>query len=132
MMQMVKRIVFGVVWFVVFYLSACFIGGGIAGGIAASKLGKNANATTGAAAGARAGEEFGKKYVMYILFLSATFAGIGTVAGILPGTRSGAAATPGQADMGPSHAESIDAPVGLTQTGNLHRRSIDGASDQTR
>lgn len=84
---MVKRVVIGVIWFVVLYIGACAIGGGVAGGMAASKLGKNANAQTGAAAGARAGEEFGKKWGTFILLGSATIAGIGTFGGILPGTR---------------------------------------------
>ncbi len=119
---MIKRIVFGVVWFVVFYFIASVVGGGIAGGVAASKLGKKGNASTGAAAGARAGEEFAKNYGMYILFLSATAAGIGTVAGFLPGTRpSVSPAQTAQAEADAAHCENIDAPVGLTQTGKLHR-----------
>ncbi len=120
---MIKRIVFGVIWFVAFFVGASFIGGGVAGGIAASRLPKNATAASGAAAGGRAGEEFSKKYGMYVLFLSATFAGIGAVAGFLPGTRprpSPAQLT--QAEIDASQAASSDAPVGLTQTGNLHRR----------
>lgn len=122
-MQMIKRIVVGVIWFVAFYVFASVVGGGIAGGVAASKLGKNANAQTGAAAGARAGEEFGKKYGMFILFGSAALAGIGTVAGILPGTRPSAPPEQiAQAEAEASHVEKVDAPVGLTKTGNLHRR----------
>jgi hypothetical protein len=120
---MIKRIVCGLAWFVAFYLIASMVGGGIAGGVAASKLGKNANAQTGGAAGARAGEEFGKKYGMYLLFGSMALAGIGTVAGILPGTRPSASPEQvAQAEAEASHAEKVDAPVGLTKTGNLHRR----------
>ena len=77
-----------------------------------------------------AGEEFGKKYGIYILFLSATFAGIGAVAGILPGTRSIAApAPPADGEAEPMPGGEVDGPVGLTQTGKLHRRSIDPADD---
>jgi hypothetical protein len=46
---MIKRIVFGLIWFVVLYFGACMVTGGIAGGIAGGKDPKNA-AATGAAA----------------------------------------------------------------------------------
>lgn len=79
---MVKRLLFGLLWFVVLYLLACCITGGIAGGITGSQ--DPANATFGA--GAKAGAEAVSALRGYLLAGSVLLSALGTWAGILPGT----------------------------------------------
>jgi len=86
-----KKIAFGFIWFIIFWLGALTIGGAISGGIAGAQV----DATTasegyqqGQAAGYEAGAAFGKKYGR-IIFIGSILAAVGgTLAGVLPGTRS--------------------------------------------
>jgi predicted nucleic acid-binding Zn ribbon protein len=77
-----KKIILGLVWWIVLYFSACILASAIAGGIAGSQDPKN-----GAQAGARAGEQVVLKYGSYFLAGSAVFALVGAGFGLLPGTR---------------------------------------------
>jgi hypothetical protein len=80
-----KRVFFAFVWFVVIYFVTCMIVGGIAGGIAGSKH-PNDMATAqraGGIAGAKAVEE----NRLIILLEAVLLTALGTVAGVLPGTK---------------------------------------------
>jgi hypothetical protein len=79
-----KKIVFGLVWWVVIFFVASFLASGIAGGIAGGKDPQHAHE-----AGARAGAEMAERYGAYILLGSAALAFAGAGFGILPGTRPG-------------------------------------------
>ena len=80
---MIKRIVFGFIWFVVLYLGSCTITGAIVGGMLASRTsGKISNEE---AANAGAGAVLAIRE--YLLFGTALAAGLGTLAGVLPGTK---------------------------------------------
>ena len=79
---MVKRVLFGILWFVVIYFAACTIVGAVAGGIAGFQ--DPANAT---ALGSRVGREVVEANKFLILGGSALLSFIGTGTGILPGTR---------------------------------------------
>ena len=80
---LIRKVVFGIVWFVLLFLSACFVAGFIAA------LGAGANATDPAiagAAGTAAAEAIVDKYTNLFLLGSFASALLGTVFGILPGT----------------------------------------------
>ena len=79
-----KRIVFGVVWFVVFWLGTSMICGGIIGAQAGAGT---TNYQDGYAAGQAAGQEFGRKYGLLIILGSLGLSVLGTVKGFLPGTK---------------------------------------------
>jgi hypothetical protein len=86
----VKRIVFGMIWFVVIWFGGLVLGGSIAGAIAGSQV-KATNITDGYAKGQQvgqvAGAEFGQKYGVAI-FIGALVLSIGgTAIGLLPGTK---------------------------------------------
>ena len=85
-----KRIFFGIVWFVIISLG-CLIGGGaIAGAIAGSEVTAGSvqeGYAKGQQVGQVAGAEFGRKY-SGLIFLGALVASIaGTATGVLPGTK---------------------------------------------
>lgn len=84
---MFKRILLGVVWFVVLYMGACMITGAIAGAIAGSQ--DPANAST---AGYQAGQQVVIALRGYFLLGALLLSIIGTSLGILPGTRKKAPA----------------------------------------
>ncbi len=79
-----KKILFGLLWWVVLYVGACVVAGVIAGGIARSKDPQNASQ-----AGALARDEVVTRLAGYFLLGSATLAFAGAGFGILPGTRPG-------------------------------------------
>lgn len=85
-----KRILFAVVWFVVFAFGGLILGSVVAGAIAGSQV----NATTvsegyakGQLAGEAAGAEFGRKYSGAILLGALVISIAGTAVGVLPGTK---------------------------------------------
>ena len=80
-----KRFLFGLLWAVVFYFVFCAVVGGIAGGQAGGKL-KDSRAAS--AAGAKAGAEATQRWLPSILGGSVVLAAVGSVAGILPGTKA--------------------------------------------
>ncbi|AMV38903.1 hypothetical protein [Planctomyces sp. SH-PL62] len=81
---MLKRILVGFVWFVVFYLGACGIVGGIAGGRAGAD---EKDPQKAAAAGGQAGAEAVNRVWGYLLVGSFVAATVGAKTGTLPGTR---------------------------------------------
>lgn len=86
-----KRIVFCIVWFVVFSVGGVMIGGAIVGGMAGSKLkvGNMSEAyAQGKQAGYTAGSEFGHQYGSRMILGAFIAAVIGSVAGVLPGTKN--------------------------------------------
>jgi hypothetical protein len=79
---MIKRILFGFLWFVVLYLAGSFLVGAIAGAIAGAKNPANAS-QVGAVAGAAAVAAFR----LYIFAGAVLLAVVGAWTGFLPGTR---------------------------------------------
>ena len=86
---MLKKIFFGIIWFVVIYFGICFIVGGIAGFVAGAENPENAS-QAGAAAGAAAVQ----KYLLFIFLGSIGAVIAGTVTEVLPGTKSKAVVEP--------------------------------------
>lgn len=89
-----KRVGFGILWFVVLWIGASAIGGGIAGAVASHASPDVANAKTaserysrGSDVGRVAGKEFDRKYGSLILSGSLLVSIIGTATSTLPGTR---------------------------------------------
>ena len=80
---MSKRILFGVLWFIVFYFAGCIVVGAIAGAIAGAQDPANAS-DAGAIAGTRAVEDLH----LYIVGGAVLLSGVGAWAGLLPGTRN--------------------------------------------
>ncbi len=78
---MIRRIIFGLLWFVLIYIVSCAVTGGVAGGYAG-----NADPANAAQAGAKAGAAAVEKIGTYLLIGSALFAAVGTYFGFLPGT----------------------------------------------
>ncbi|HEV2968960.1 MAG TPA: hypothetical protein VGY55_03155 [Pirellulales bacterium] len=80
-----KKVLFAFLWFVVLYFVACFLIGAVAGGIAGSHHPESVAAAqqAGMIAGARAVSEYRLLIVAGAMLLSA----MGSVAGVLPGTR---------------------------------------------
>ena len=79
---MLKRILFGMLWFVVLYMGACMITGAVAGAIAGSRDPANASA-----AGYQAGQQVVLSLRGYFLLGALALSVIGTSLGVLPGTR---------------------------------------------
>ena len=77
-----KRILFGLLWAIVFYFGACVLVGAVAGGIAGGNDPQNA-----AAAGAKAGAETVAAVRLYLLLAAFALATFGTWLRLLPGTR---------------------------------------------
>jgi predicted nucleic acid-binding Zn ribbon protein len=78
-----KKLVFGLVWWVVFFIGGSFLAGAIAGGIAGGRDPQHAQE-----AGARAGAEVAERFGVYILLGSGVLAFAGTGFGLLPGARN--------------------------------------------
>ena len=81
-MLIVRRIVFGFLWFIVFYFAACMLIGAVAGGFAGAKDPDNARE-----AGRIAGAEAVGRVLPLIVIGSLLGAAVGSATGFLPGTR---------------------------------------------
>jgi hypothetical protein len=79
---MIGRILMGILWFVALYMGACMLTGAIAGGIAGSRDPANAYA-----AGQQAGQQLVLALRGYFLLGALVISVLGTVYGILPGTK---------------------------------------------
>ncbi|CAN5386543.1 hypothetical protein BH11PLA2_BH11PLA2_08250 [soil metagenome] len=79
---MIRRVLFGLFYSVIFYFGSCVLTGAIAGAIAGGKDPKNASA-----AGAKAGREAVEAIGPFLLIGSVLLSVAGTWAGLLPGTR---------------------------------------------
>jgi hypothetical protein len=79
-----KKVLFGLVWWVVLFIVARMIAGGIIGGIAGSREPQNS-----VAAAVRETEEFFRKWNIVFLGASGAIALGGAGFGVLPGTRPG-------------------------------------------
>ncbi|HSI09069.1 MAG TPA: hypothetical protein VK985_10840 [Rariglobus sp.] len=79
---MIKKILFGLLWFIIFYFFACFVTGAIAGAIAGAKDPQNA-AQAGGLAGARAVAAIR----IYLALGALVLAWVGAWKEFLPGTR---------------------------------------------
>ena len=97
-----RRVIFAIVWFVIFAVGGLGIGGAIVGGAAGADAaaGSKTPPTTfsdgyrvGYNAGHSAGQELGRKYGGLILLVSLVLAVGGSALGILPGTRRRRVAT---------------------------------------
>ncbi|MGB8168684.1 MAG: hypothetical protein WCF18_14400 [Chthoniobacteraceae bacterium] len=89
---MIRRILFGLLWFVVFWIGTLTLGGGIAGAIAGGQSSDDAQTfgqgfDHGYQAGVVAGMRFRRQFGPWILAGAATLAVAGTAAGFLPGTK---------------------------------------------
>ena len=78
-----KKIGFGLLWFVVFFMGTTILGGLIVGMIAGGNDPANA-----AAAGEAAGRAFGENFGKGIFLMSLVIAVAGSFFGWLPGTKS--------------------------------------------
>lgn len=86
---MIKKILFGILWFIIFYFVACFITGMIAGAIAGANDPEHAS-QAGAIAGANAVIMLRPYFAAGILVLVV----VGAWKGFLPGTRKKAVNPP--------------------------------------
>jgi hypothetical protein len=80
---MIKKILVGIVWFVVLYMGACMLTGAIAGGIAGAKDPEHASIV-----GRQAGQQTVLALRMYFLLGAAAISIVGASLGVLPGTRA--------------------------------------------
>jgi amino acid transporter len=80
-----KTILFGLLWFVVIYFVLCVIIGGVAGYSAGSHYPDSSEA--GIEAARMAGYRVGRQYGLLILVGAALLSAMGSVAGVLPGTK---------------------------------------------
>jgi hypothetical protein len=86
----VRRILFGIIWFLAFAFLGLAIPGMVIGVTAGSKIQASsfsAGASKGGAAGLKAGSDFGDKYRGIIILGALALSIVGTVGGVLPGTR---------------------------------------------
>ena len=79
---MIKKILMGFVWWVVFYFLTCAVIGGIAGAMAGAADPQNASE-----AGRLAGEKLVSAYILFIFGGSFLAAAVGSATGFLPGTK---------------------------------------------
>jgi hypothetical protein len=89
---MVRRILFGTLWFVVIAFGTLIVGGAIAGGAALAKNPPPSGSfregfEDGSQVGAVAGAEFRARYRWPIFGVALGFAIAGTATGFLPGTK---------------------------------------------
>jgi predicted nucleic acid-binding Zn ribbon protein len=77
-----RKLLLGLLWWVVLYFVTCAVAGGIAGGMAGAKDPQHA-----AEAGAKASEKLVTRLAGYFLLGSGIVAFAGSAFGVLPGTR---------------------------------------------
>lgn len=85
-----KRILFGIIWFVVLTLVGFIGGGAIAGAIAGSQISATSfseGAAKGGQVGRVAGAKFGQKYGGLVILGVLVVSIVGTATGVLPGTK---------------------------------------------
>ncbi len=80
-----RKLIIGVIWFIVIWFGVIFIAGGIVGFMAGAKT---ANSEMGAIAGRAAARAFMARSSGIIFIGSVLIAIVGTVAGVLPGTKT--------------------------------------------
>jgi hypothetical protein len=103
---MIKKLVFGLIWFAVIFIISYAIGGYIYLKTAGVVPGGGFQA--GLDAGRSARSAFRQAYIIYITVGSLTLAVIGTVSGILPGTKKKALKKKrANAKKGPQKAQTI-------------------------
>lgn len=78
-----KKLGFGIVWFLALSMGAIIVGGAIVGGMAGAENPENAQA-----AGEAAGQAFGEAYSGMIFLSAFIIAVLGSIFGLLPGTKS--------------------------------------------
>jgi hypothetical protein len=84
---MIRKVVVGLIWFVVLYFGACAVTGGIAGAIAANETPTNIPQEEVYHRGAQVGTQAVTEYREYLLFGAVLLAGAGSFLGLLPWTR---------------------------------------------
>src|SRR5215475_3981013 len=117
-----RRVGDGFVWFLVLYFGACMVTGAIAVTVAVKELPKNASRTQVNHVSFTASAAAVSALRIYFFTGALVISIVGSTSGYLPGTSSGAqAAIARQTQIGPDpeYLEPVDAPVGLSQTGNL-------------
>lgn len=87
-----RRLTFGCFWFAVFWVALNVIGGGIATSIAGTRPPPDAasvkkNYSYAPEIDPSASAEFRERYGFYVILGAVGLAAVGTVAGVLPGTR---------------------------------------------
>lgn len=94
-----RRVLFGLLWFIVFWFGTLVLGGAVVGAIAGSRAAQMQSPSgsfreqfdkgyeAGHQAGRGAGEQFGRQYGTYVLIGALIITVTGTALGILPGTK---------------------------------------------
>jgi hypothetical protein len=82
-MQALRKVILGLVWFVIAYFALCMLVGMFAGAVAGVRDPEHAHD-----AGKLAGRQAVQLCIPYILGGSILFAVVGTMTGFLPGTKS--------------------------------------------
>jgi hypothetical protein len=117
-----RKLIVGIIWFLILYFGACAITGAIAGGRAANQLPEETSQEWVNQVAATAAMEMVIEVRAYFLAGALAIVIVGSILGILPGTHPDAATGHSARDAG---VEPVDAPVGLTKTGDLYRRRND-------
>jgi hypothetical protein len=88
---LIRRFLFGLLWFLAFSFIFGAVGGGIAGGRASAERAQSGHPAQGAeqsfVVGMQAGQEFHRLHGGQVRLAAIVCAFVGTVAGILPGTK---------------------------------------------
>ena len=86
-----RRALFGIFWFGVFWVALMAVGGGISASMVAGPPPAGVTASQGhkhaIEAGSKAGVEFQEKYGRWVMVSAAVLAAACTLGGVLPGTR---------------------------------------------
>jgi len=92
MEKVFRRLAFGCVWYVVFWLGLSIVGGGLAGAAAGNQQAISNPSIQqrfdrGYQVGFTAGQEFQQRFGRTVKIAAVVLATVGTLAGILPGTK---------------------------------------------